>query len=112
MDNELNDNLYIGMARGDGRHREIFVRALLEWSRKYEEGFITTTSQLDTYTNPFYHYDTPPEIVFKNGSYIKVLEHNEKLKVLRDKRIEEADKRVAREFFNGLEVVRGESDVV
>lgn len=42
----------------------------------------------------------------------EVLEQNEKLKALREKRQEEADKRVAREFFDGLEVVGEESDVI
>ena len=42
----------------------------------------------------------------------EVLEQNKKLKALREKRREEADKRVAREFFDGLEVVGEESDVV
>lgn len=162
MDNELNGNLYIRMARGGGR--EAFLRDIIERLREYEVEPITTIPQLNTYTNPFYHFrqndmDTftffePEDMEFRDdtpsdkglldkklskinteskrrnsksnlncefmstkqeikASRIKeVLEQNEKLKALREKRREEADKRVAREFFDGLEVVGEESDVV
>lgn len=164
MDNELNGNLYIGMARGGGRRRGAFLRDLLERLREYAAEPITTIPQPNTYTNPFYHLrqndmDTftffePEDTEFRDNtssdkglldkklskinteskrrnskshlnceymstkqeikaSRIKeVLEQNKKLKALREKRREEADKRVAREFFDGLEVVGEESDVV